>query len=105
MISVLSLLIMYNSDQLFDYPIHYISRLGNQSINNDSNSNTVNTIMFSQRELIELQEAVDFSAPTTSGTVVPRWQRKALAVKAMSHPPDESQENIGIRQTTTVSFL
>ncbi len=37
--------------------------------------------MFSQRELIELQEAADLSAPLNS-SMLPRWQRKALAAKA-----------------------
>jgi hypothetical protein len=36
--------------------------------------------MFSQRELLELQEATDLSAPLNS-SVLPRWQRKALAAK------------------------
>lgn len=42
--------------------------------------------MFSQKDLIEISEAADMSAPISS-SVVPRWQRKAMQAVAAAGSP------------------
>jgi hypothetical protein len=54
-----------------------------------TNSLTQTSKMFSQREMIELAEAADLSAPISS-SVVPRWQRKALQASAAAGTPSKS---------------
>lgn len=56
--------------------------------------------MFSQRDLIDIKEASDLSAPLSS--VVPRWQRKALAAQNPK-TPSKSAKTPTSKKTPAVS--
>jgi hypothetical protein len=64
---------------------------------------------FSQRELLELQEATDLSAPLNS-SVLPRWQRKALAAKCTAieaqgkTPKKNGSKTPGAKKTPAVRW-
>jgi hypothetical protein len=41
---------------------------------------------FTQKERVELEEITSFNRPTETSTMLPRWQRKALAPASPSKP-------------------
>ena len=53
---------------------------------------------FTQRDLIAVQEAADLSAPLNT-SVLPRWQRKALAAKVNAMENQGKTPNKGSSKT------